>query len=317
MKFEELGMKVSVPFNQDPGLVDRIMQFKKHIHDVYLPCRPDIMGSGRWWNGNPGEYDEVVEGLVKKLGKNGIRANILFNAMCPELADTKKTLAYIGEMEAIGIDTATVCSLLLAKRIRQKFPKLRISASTNALVNSVKKAMFWRDVCKVDDICVDRDINLRPRLIADIRRASGAKIRMLVNEGCLPDCPLRIQCMTFISHSGKDMARDPFIRECFAIRGRQLWQEYSSTSVVPGALKHYKGIVDCVKIQGRTYSTDTIVRILDHYINDTDSFYTDPDRTFHKPEEVFLKVVGCDRNCDSCGWCRDYFEKHKRVEKID
>lgn len=309
MKFEDLGMRVSVPFNQDPRLVGKILKFKEHLHDVYLPCRPDIMGSGRWWKGDVDEYDELVENVVAKLKDNDIGVNMLFNAICPELGSTKKVLEYLDEIVPLGIDTVTVCSLLLAKRIRHEFPDLKISASTNAFVNSVRKAMFWKGVCRVDDICVDRDINLRPKLIGEIRRASGATIRMLVNEGCLPDCPFRVQCMTFMSHSGKGMSRDPFIHECFAIRGKQLWQEYGSTSVVPGALKHYKGIVDFVKLQGRSYETKTIIRMLEHYINNTDSFHTDPEKTFYKPEEVFLKVSNCDRDCDVCGWCRDYLEK--------
>lgn len=318
MEFEELGMQISVPFNQDPELIDEILQFKEHIHDVYLPCRPDIMGSGRWWQGgDPEGYDRLVEGIIEKLHKNDIQVNMLFNSICPELeGKTGKQIDYIEGMHEKGVDYVTVCSLLLAKRIRQEVPKLKISASTNAFINTVKKALSWREVCKVDDICIDRDINLRPLLIEKIKRTGrGASIRMLVNEGCLPDCAYRVPCMTYISHSDKEMQRDPFIKQCFEVREEDLWQEYSSSSIVPGVLKHYKGLVDHIKLQGRSYKTEIIMMMLDHYINNTESYHTDPDKTFEKPEEVFQMVSKCNRDCDACDWCKVYLKDNVLSKK--
>ena len=199
----------------------------------------------------------------------------------------------------------TLTDLNLATLVRKHLPELQISASTTALINSAVKATLWRELCGVDDICPDRDVNKRPAVLRAIRRAAPeARIRLLVNDHCLPDCALRMQCMNSIAHNSPTWAEN-FLRWCLTVKHDQPWVIYSNSMLVPANLGFYesRGLVDLVKIQGRQASADYIVALVEHYLGDArtyDPFDVATEGVLEEPEGVFETVSRCARNCHEC-----------------
>jgi tetratricopeptide (TPR) repeat protein len=90
---------------------------------------------------------------------------------------------------------------------------------------------------------------------------------------------------------------------------------------VPANLKHYKGIVDVIKLEGRALPTPAIIGLLRHYCMDTGSarypenclltelpFYH-PYRQGWEPEGVFERVKECGGDCVECGYCHETWKK--------
>jgi collagenase-like PrtC family protease len=301
--------RLAVPYNHDPALVEALAPLAEHVHDVYFAASPAVVGSGRHRldAARPRTYLDGIRGLMRELEPLGIEGNVLVNPTCLGDAyhDPTPILRHLAELHEAGVSTVTLTDLNLATLVRRHLPELEISASTSALVNSAVKAMLWRDLCGVDDICPDRDVNKRPAVLRAIRRAApDARIRLLVNDHCLPDCALRMQCMNSIAHNSPTWARS-YLKWCLGVKHREPWVIYSNSMLVPANLAFYesRGLVDIVKIQGRQAPTDYIVALAEHYLTDSpvyDPF--DESETFglEEPHGVFATVSRCARNCNDC-----------------
>jgi collagenase-like PrtC family protease len=234
-----------------------------------------------------------------------IRANVLVNASClgDGYHDRTPLLQHIAALHDVGVHMVTVADLSLASSIRSHIPDMELSASTTALVNSAVKAALWRDACDVDDICPDRDVNKRPSILRAIRSAAPrARIRLLVNDHCLPDCAARMNCMNSIAHESPRWA-DTYLTWCSGIKAKRPWVAYSNSLIVPANLSFYEssGLVDVVKIQGRQAASSYIAALVRHYLSDSrryDPF--DDSADLEEPTGVFRTVSRCARNCHEC-----------------
>jgi collagenase-like PrtC family protease len=301
--------RLALPYNHDPGLVDLIEEHAPHVNDLYFAASPTVVASGRHRLDvvRPREFVSEIAGLVERIRPLGIKANVLVNPACLDdgYHDPTPILSHLSSLQEAGVSTVTVTDLNLAILIRRQLPELEISASTTALVNSAVKATLWRELCDVDDICPDRDVNKRPAALRAIRRAAPrARIRLLVNDHCLPDCALRMQCMNSIAHNSPTWAQS-YLRWCLGIKHEQPWVIYSNSMLVPANLAYYekRGLVDIVKIQGRQASSDYIAALARHYLTDSrvyDPFDLEEGHGLEEPEGVFETVSRCARNCHEC-----------------
>jgi collagenase-like PrtC family protease len=93
-----------------------------------------------------------------------------------------------GETRLVG---ATVANLQLAAQVRDALPDLRLTASVLMDVGSPQQALMLDGICDalVPASRVVRDL---PAL-QGLRAAFRGRIRLIVNEACLPGCPFRTQ----------------------------------------------------------------------------------------------------------------------------
>ena len=302
--------RLALPYNHDPGFVDAIEHVAGSIEDLYFAANPKVVGSGRHRldEAKTATFVDEVRELVTRLRPLAIKANVLVNPGClgDGYTDPQPILRHLAELQEVGVAMVTLTDLNLATLVRRHLPELEISASTTALINSAVKAMLWHDLCGVDDICPDRDVNKRPAALRAIRRAApAARIRLLVNDHCLPDCALRMQCMNSIAHNSPTWAQN-YLRWCLGIKHQQPWVIYSNSMLVPANLRFYEsaGLVDVVKIQGRQAPTDYIVALADHYLTDSSAYDPFDARedgyALEEPDGVFETVSRCARNCNDC-----------------
>jgi collagenase-like PrtC family protease len=70
----------------------------------------------------------------------------------------------------------------MMRMIKSRIPGLEIQASVNCYIKTVEQAEYFSDC---DVITTDRDINRDIGLIKEIMDATGKRIKILINEGCL------------------------------------------------------------------------------------------------------------------------------------
>ena len=333
-------IQLSIPYNQDLDLIKKIIKYKDYIHSLYLPSHPKIMGSGRssflcikggkkpkYFNLDTTYYNEEIDWIINKLKQNKIKTFLLLNALWDGLKYTSpnnigKLINYIASFE--NLYGVVVTNLFYARAIKEELPHIKIKASLNADIDSITRALYWKDFCGIDYITISEDINKNLELIKKIKEATQAKIEVIVNNPCLPLCPLRIQHQNYESHvdllfrAQETFRGYPLKDLCLKIQMNTRPEILLNNNyITPYNLRYYKDMVDVFKIAGRDRTTNFILNEIKRYVEGK-STYSEFLHT-NEPPEIFKQITKCDRKCTNCNWCKDIYErliKNQRVENI-
>jgi collagenase-like PrtC family protease len=322
----------SVPYNQDPEIILQYIKYKDFIHSLYLPVHPNIMGSGRpsflfeekMGMDNPEQfliktdhYNEEIKWIIQTLNEYGIKVFLLLNATCDLSQYTtsnkmSKLIKYIASFE--NLYGVVVTNLLYGIEIRKRLPHLKIKASVNAEINSAMRALYWKEFCDVDYITIDEDTTKNLKTIKQIKEATDAKLEILVNQPCLPFCATRFQHQNRTAHIDKlhktriKIDPDPFMKVCGLIYKTKLPSiAFINNYVTPYNLRHYKGIVDIIKLSGRDGPTKAIIKEMKQYIKGESTY--SKFLKMDEPPYIFKKITSCDRECHTCNWCENTYNE--------
>lgn len=188
-------------------------------------------------------------------------------------------------------------------------------------IDCVQKAVIHRKA-GADVIIPDININRDLRLLGEIKKATGARLKLMVNEGCIHHCPWRKFQFNHISHQPKDVLinGDVVFNECQRVIGEDTSQILKSCWIRPEDTKRYEGITNYFKIVGRDKPRSHVVRTVRAYMEESwDGDLLDvlcaSLNTFTMTNGVYLdnkkldsfgffeKITTCDRNCEACGYC--------------
>jgi hypothetical protein len=225
-------------------------------------------------------------------------------AIVPKVLKTLHRL--IGEY---GLSGATITNLTLATRIRETFPDLPLTASCLMDIASPNQALMLNDI--FDNLVPSPRIMRNLPALKKLKAAFKGKIRLLVNEGCLPGCPFRTQ---HFHEMGSDF---PFPRSlCTELLERHPWMRLTTGWVLPQHLHLYSGTYDEAKIGGRVTlrHADRYIEVLEAYIHRKPlpphrlgggpaSMIADMDIS----ELFFAATLDCQHNCHNCSFCQDYY----------
>ncbi|OQA90935.1 MAG: Tetratricopeptide repeat protein [Elusimicrobia bacterium ADurb.Bin231] len=106
------------------------------------------------------------------------------------------------------------------------------------------------------------------------------------------------------------------------------WDVFHQAKIVPANLKHYKGILDIVKLEGRSIDTSKIISQVINYSTNLNS-YEYPDNAYRplaypfyhpysikqEPASVFEMVSKCKNDCDNCGYCEKIWLEYYGLTK--
>ncbi|MFA5879482.1 MAG: U32 family peptidase [Candidatus Margulisiibacteriota bacterium] len=342
LTFSDLSLKIAVPYNHDLKILDVIEKYKDHLYTLYLPVPPRLMFSGdvtqkiNWQNYEENEIfylQEVLAGWQMDL-------SLLLNiTTCYDLELYHNFLKselyqYIKKVLEKGINRFVIADISLARLIKENFKEVKIEVSLNAFINSIKKAIHWVDFVDPDTICVAEDMNKDLGFIHDLKKATGKKIKILVNSRCQPDCPNGISHANLLSQG---IGVSPY--PCGLVCSRKPWFWYRGNAITPYNLRYYTEFVDYIKFLGRNQPTYAIERDLRLYvdhcnsrafslnngiINERYKHYDDLARFIirkiphpylkEEPPDVFGKVTKCKNNCQICNWCFDRWKKDWQIK---
>ncbi|MFZ0800149.1 MAG: radical SAM protein [Terriglobales bacterium] len=299
----------AIPYIDQPLAFWRKLQsdFGREICEVYIPFPPEVIGSGR--PPQPSEHSQ--EFLESGLFAINVLVNpVVFresiDVVAPRVVATLRTWR-----ERYGIVGATASNLLLASRIRDALPELQLVASTLLEIATPVQALM---VDGIFDVLVPatkvmRDISA----LRALRKAFRGRVRLIVNEACLPGCPHRTQHFYEMSAGFKKPES-----LCHRILEREPWLRLTGAWVLPQHLHLYDNTYDELKLAGRVTLRDPVRyrQVLEAYITRSE---LQPHQIGGGPasvnwpicisEESYVRMLSCGHDCASCKFCREMVGK--------
>ena len=321
-------LEFEIPYNNDRETLEEALELNglngNCIREVYMNAPQQYSGSGRVMP--EASVKQVIE-IVDLIHRKGVRVNMLFNSTCegadwytPETINFKMDFLKIMH-EQHGVEGVTVANPIYVKEIRQRFPQIEICSSVLADIDSVQKAMIHKDL-GADVLIPDININRNLNLLKEIREATGARLKLMVNEGCLHHCPWRKFQFNHISHQPKDVLLngDYIFNGCQKVITNDPSQILKSGWVRPEDTSKYENITNHFKIVGRDKPRSHVLRSVRAYMEESwDGDLLDimcaSLNTFTMTNGVYLdnkkidsvgffdKVTKCGYHCKDCDYC--------------
>ncbi len=276
--------------------------FPRRIKEVYFPMPHLNIGSGR--PEQPSFY--LNDFLHQAVLINPLILDQPVAEMAPTVISTLHRL-----IDNHGLVGATVANPELARRIKEALPHLSITASVLMDVARPQQARQLNDICDqlVPASRIMRDLNA----LQEIKTAFTGKIRLMVNEACLPDCLFRTQHFFEMRNCTNPASL------CAPILDKEPWQRLTGAWVLPQHLHLFNGLYDEIKLAGRVTLQDPAhyQQVVTAYGQGTalppHQIGGGPASLLHDMEisaEFYTKTLHCDRRCHRCTYCQEYFSHH-------
>jgi hypothetical protein len=299
----------SIPFiDQKLSFWEEIQtRFGSFINEVYLPIDNEITGSGRPIQSRT-NLSEFLESGVLPLG-------ILINPIVLHKEAEKIGNPILKELEIYikkyNIKSVTVTNLTLAGMIRKNLPELSLTASTLVDISNTYQITMLNNLfdCIVPSNKLIRDL----KGLKNLKSAFKGKIRLLVNESCLPYCVYRTQ--HFFEMSTPSFTYP--LSLCNSLLKENSWLKLTGSWILPQHLNFFEEIFDEIKLAGRVtlQNPEKYISVLDGYIH----------RRLFKPNQIgggpasididipieddfYEYTLSCSKNCTSCSICSEYWK---------
>ncbi len=268
-------MNITTATNWDPEFIEQLEMFPQ-VTEVFGVLQKTPVGSGRPYFivANPDKKEAAR--YIEKVRRGGRKFNYLLNGACMNNMEyDKKThhelLDHIRWLLDTGVDSVTVTIPYLLEIVKQQFPDLKVRVSLIAHVNSVQRAKFFENL-GADAINLDFNINRDFKLLEKIGKAVKCKLSLIVNDGCLYQCPYRYYHYNLLAHSTQPHNAlegfyvDYCIVRCTLEKYAHPTEIMKSRWIRPEDLHHYEEIgIDTFKISGRRMSSRWLLNVVNAY----------------------------------------------------
>jgi len=329
------NLEFSVPYNNEPETLDDIFGLKNWngnaITEVYLSGPREYFGSGRIVPKM--EATELVD-TIDRIHGAGLRVNLVLNSTCEGVGwYSQKTVNLVMDFlklahEEHGVEAVTIANPIYISKVKDKFPSIEISASVLSNIDCVQRAVLF-EKAGADIIAPDVNINRDLELLWEIKEATNAKLKVLVNEGCLYKCPFRQFHFNAESHASREISKEEFdlsFADFFGAGEKVISEDHSqllkSCWIRPEDLRKYSKITNYFKIVGRAQLKSFVARAIQAYMEESwDGDLLDLvtgcskrfslkhgayiDNKFLDKCGFFEMVTSCDNRCDKCDYCQD------------
>jgi len=285
-------------------------QLGAFVREVYFPISSKIIGSGR-----PMQPEFHLNAFLNSGYFNGaVLINpIILGAPVEFFIDSiLQELDFL--LEHYPISGITVTNLDLAKWIHGNFPEIPLTASILMDICKPNQVEMLGDMfdCLVPSSRIMRDITA----LRHIREAFKGKIRLIVNEACVPGCPYRVQHFY-------EMCSDNMISRalCDDMLKAMPWLRLTGAWVLPQHLHLYEGVYDELKLAGRATLQDPAkyFKVLNAYIageplapNEIGGGPASLLTPVDIDPDFYRHTMECSNQCHNCDICRKYYENLKK-----
>jgi collagenase-like PrtC family protease len=268
-------MKISVAYNGDLQFIEGLRGCREVVNIFGAPSR-QLTGGGRSSFILPTVTSQDIEKAVAKAHECGIQFNYVMNSSC--MGNNEYSQAYYRRIVDqlswicdIGVDWITIAIPYIIEICRKKFPHLKISLSTFAMVESVERAKYF-DELGVSEITVRENINRNFKLLQEIQKSVACQIQVLSNQTCLYQCPFQFYHDNLASHASQTDHNstagflDYCILGCTKRRFSKPEEIIKSGWIRPEDLHHYEDIgIGKFKLADRSKSTPWLLRVVKAY----------------------------------------------------
>jgi collagenase-like PrtC family protease len=322
------NLEFSVPYNMNAKTLSEYYSMNEcsgnKITEVYLSGPQEYFASGRAM----GKLDmDSFLLIVKRIHVLGFKVNLLLNSTC-EGEDwytsdmQKKTVEYLEMLhKEHGLESVTIANPIFINMIKNRIPDIEIYASVLCDINSLKRAEIFTDLGAdviIPDPCINHDLEL----LKEIKKVTGVKLKLMVNEGCLSNCPFRKFHINYISHVSKNTGSEKpvFFKYCNEVFRQDPSQILKSGWIRPEDMHKYIEITSSIKIVGRASPESKIIRAVKAYMDekwdgDLLDILTGSLEQYSMVNGIclnnrlleqygfFEKVTSCGKDCNKCNYC--------------
>jgi len=268
-------MKLSVPTNWQPQLIDRLS--KVSVGELYGKLDKDIVGGGRPALILSSVTKQRVKEHVALIHRNGLKFNYLLNALCMGNREwtargQRDIRVFLDWLAEIGVDTITVAMPYVLQLIKKSYPLFRVKVSVCAGVDSAIQAKYWEEL-GADEISLSPwSVNRNFRLLKQIRNAVNCDLQLYANTRCLTGCPFMVYHYLGANHASNSLGgKGGFLINycefmCNYLILLEPWRLISSCWIRPEDLHFYrKWGVNSIKLSERNAKTEFLSRTIEAY----------------------------------------------------
>lgn len=270
-------MRLTVAHNNEMQLVPQLAKLPS-VESVYGKMAGDMVGGGRNTFLLADVNSRELKTLIDQAHAHGLKYIYLLNSPCLSNMETTRKFndqlfTFIGSLVDMGVDGFVVAMPYLLDLIKRHFPKVTVSISTFAIINSVTKAKVWEDK-GADRLIIQQDQNREFALLEKIRKAISCEIELFANNLCMDQCPYPPFHANFNAHGSttsdrtKGFALDYCGYQCAQKRLENPVEFIRGRFIRPEDIHLYEEIgIDVFKLADRVKSTDWITQVATAYNN--------------------------------------------------
>ena len=315
---------------------DLAEEFAPRLKEVYFPWVG--LAHGRTPARLMPDGEEHLIDDLQYCRKHGMKLDLLANAMCygekSFTEEQRKQLAdIIRRLDGLGLypEIVTTTSPYVAKVFKRDYPDIEVRASVNMELRNTIAFEYLAPLFDSFYICrsVQRDLPTFRR-IADWCKDHGKKLCMLVNSGCVRNCPWHIVHDARVSHDMQseiyhelaNQGLDILCNQLFGQR-RRLTEFLRCGWIRPEDVHVFEPDLETIKLSTRR--TDYAHEIVEAYLNGSydgnllrlmdpyHGFGFRPHRVDNKsfPKDWITSGIAgkCADNCIHCGKCEKLLEQ--------
>lgn len=284
------NLHLSIPFNGDPDLPMKLIKssFRQHISEVYFAGNPCIIPSGRrpkikyFINRNTPstlfndvEYDNCLIKMLHLFDAHLVKCNLLLNFNLPI---TPEMIKYIDRLVDNGTSAITVGSIDVLNKVYKRYRNnLDIQNSVYIPANSIKQ-LFELVESGINILLIPPDFNHDMNFIKEIYNkllSRNIRLKIVVNEGCVKNCHYRLEHLNDAQNYPVQLAAEDYLNNPKELRTlsnpcRCYLGEVgigNTNYIHPNDISKYAAINPILKIVGRSFSSDIILKICQSYVN--------------------------------------------------
>lgn len=337
-------MLYNIPLIPDPGYVAFLTDNLKSIHALHFSLYDASIPDGRFKveSRTGGELSDSLRAL--KGPKKYCLLNSSFHApgsyeqgeFLTKLALALEALIREGQLHGLVYVDHFMLTAFSNHR-PDLAAELEAVPGVNCRIDSAQKAVAQMEYIAMSKfrppskLCLDRELNRDMRALQqtvdDIRKLYPRMFfELLANEGCLPRCPFKFSHDGHMAH-----AQTPGVNKIFSLNHdigcAQMFHErpellLSSPFIRPEDGVLFEGVVDALKLCGRTRGPQVMQKIVQAYLdgefqgnllwlNDTQEQLTPGFEIENSalPDDFGERVLACDKRCSVCGYCAELAEE--------
>ena len=304
---------LSVGYTANIENLKRILDCSENIASVYTGGLAGKISGGR------PDYLQELDTLRKCVGLShdrGVLCEIALNAPCG-LQPKSNTgwwdgiREYLSELEDCGVDYVIASHPFLMKLVKEK-TGMKLVASTICEIATARAAAYYEDIGAdiiIPSMNVNYEMEALRRMKSNLKRA---KIRIMLNEHCLGDCPWRRFHHNHYSHSNEELDYH------FNCKTQFLTKPYlllTNNAIRPEDLINYFDITHDFKIVGRMVPIEDLLSRIKAYSrgqydgNYVSLFDSSLSRHFNIPNDaldgLYAHKINCSKLCEDCGYCME------------
>ncbi|MBR2965657.1 MAG: hypothetical protein IKC34_03810 [Clostridia bacterium] len=326
---------VGLPIEPKPGFIDKIVEYKDRISEVYFSWGSFPGGRSAQTsteNAFPWEAEAKLIEALKYLSDEGLRFNLLFNANCYGAESLSRSLFMkIGDTvdyiaSNFTLASVTTTSPIIAGFIKDNFDGVKTRASVNMEIGTVEGMDYLAD--KFDGYYMNREYNRNLEKIKELRAycdKNGKELYMLANSGCLNYCSAHVFHDNLVAHEAEIAKYDnayKFGGVCHSYLKGRIEEYLRITNFIrPEDLHLVADYFDGIKLATRVNPNPS--RLLDAYMKGsyrgqvTSLLEPDHSGVFYPAiienqsidEHYTETVLSCNKRCAECGYCIETCKK--------